>query len=158
MGAFVVVGGLNPLASDLALTPGQAGAFLTVYAISYAILSPLLVSLTGTIGRRRVLVAGFALFSLSNLFAALAPDATWLYVTRILAAAGAGLTTPVSAAVVAALAPPEARSKALAGVFFGLTLAQVIGVPAGSFIAYTFGWRAAFWTVVVLGLPMLVLL
>ena len=158
MGAFVVIGGLTPLAGDLGLTPGEAGLLLTVYAIAYAILSPLLVALTGGIGRRRVLVAGLSLFTLSNLIAALAPDETLLLASRVLAAAGAGITTPITAAVVAALAPPDTRSKALAGVFFGITLAQVIGVPAGSFIAYTFGWRAAFWTVTALGLPMLALL
>lgn len=158
MGAFVVVGGLTPLARDFGMPPGQAGALLTIYAISYAILSPLLVSLTGAISRRKVLVAALAVFTLSNVIAALAPSEAWLFATRVLAAAGGGLVSPLTAAVVAALAPPEARPKALAGVFFGLTMAQVIGVPAGSFIAYTFGWRASFWTVAVLGVPMLVLL
>ena len=57
-----------------------------------------------------------------------------------------------------ALAPPETRARTLAAVFFGMTLAQVLGVPTGSWIAYTFGWRWAFWVVVALALPCILLI
>lgn len=156
MGAFVVIGLLSPLANDLAMTPAQAGWVMTTYALAYAVLSPLLVALTGRIGRRRVLAIGMGLFTAANAASALAPSEGPLLIARIIAAAGAGMTTPVSAAVVASLAPPEMRARALAAVFFGLTLSQVIGVPAGSFIAYTFGWRAAFATVTLLAIPIVI--
>ena len=158
MGAFMVVGMLNPLAETMGMTAGQAGALMTVYALSYAVLSPLLVSLTGRIGRRRILTIGLGLFTLSCLVAALAPNNAVLFGSRILAAADAGLITPVAAAVAAGLSEPNRQARALASVFFGLTLAQVLGVPAGGFIAYTFGWRAAFFSVVVLALPVIWLL
>ncbi|SFI92891.1 MFS transporter [Jannaschia pohangensis] len=144
MGAFLVIGALGPLARDLSLTPSQAGWVLTTYALAYAPLSPLLVSATGGIGRRRVMVFGMGLFALAALASALAPTPGWLFAARVLAAAGAGMTTPVIAAVAAGLAAPEQRGKVLSLVFLGLTIAQVLGVPAGSWIAYTYGWRAAF--------------
>lgn len=152
MGAFVVIGILNPLAEDLDLTPDQAGWTLTFYAIAYAVGSPIGVALTGMWPRRTVLVAGIGLFGISSIWSAMAPGPELLFAARVVAAFGAGLYTPVAAAVAAVNSPPEARGKALAAVFFGLTLAQVVGVPAGSFVAHTFGWPSAFWIVAGLSL------
>ncbi|MDP5334268.1 MAG: MFS transporter, partial [Paracoccaceae bacterium] len=78
-----------------------------------------------------------------------------LHASRILAAAGAGIFTPVAAAVAAGLGAPGNRAKALAAVFFGMTMSQVLGLPLGSFVAYTFGWRAAFAVVLIVLLPCL---
>ncbi|MCB1342426.1 MAG: MFS transporter [Pseudooceanicola sp.] len=158
MGAFMVVGAMIPVAEDLGIAPATAGRLMIFYAMGYAILSPLLVALTGTVGRRRVLAIGMALFALANLVAALAHGPGILFASRILAAAGAGLLTPVAANVAATLSTPERRASALSAVFFGLTLSQVAGVPAGGFIAYTFGWRAAFALVALLSLPFITLI
>ena len=153
MGAFVLIGMLTPVGQDFGIDPGRTGWLMTTYAIAYAVLSPLLVSLTGSIGRRRVLAYALTGFALANLASALAPNEITLHLTRILAAAGAGVLTPVAASVAAGLSAPERRGKALAAVIFGLSLAQVLGVPAGSFIAYTFGWRVAFVVVALLAVP-----
>ncbi|MGR3433324.1 MAG: MFS transporter [Shimia sp.] len=156
--AFLVVGALEPLATGLGVTAAEAGTLLTAYAVGYVILSPVLVSVTGRIGRRRILAAAVAILGVSAAASALAPTFGALFLTRLGTAAGAGLFTPVAAAVAGALAPPEARAKTLAGVFFGLTLAQVVGVPAGAWLAYAFGWRVAFWLVAALSVPVLWLL
>lgn len=158
MGAFVVIGLLNPIADDFALSTSQAGWIMTSYALAYAVASPVLVSLTGKIGRRRVLTFGLGLFALAALASAIAPNAWSLNAARVLASFGAGMFTPVAAAVGAGLSAPERRGRALAAVFFGLTLAQVLGVPVGSFVAYTFGWRMAFLIVVALAIPCLFLI
>ncbi len=153
MGAFVVIGILVPLAADFGVSDAEAGMVMTVYALSYAVLSPLLVALTGAFGRRRVLLFSLTLFALAALLSALSPSIEVLFAARVLAAAGAGVFTPTCAAVVAATSPDEGRGKALAQVFFGLTLAQVLGVPMGSFIAYQIGWQASLGVVVLLALP-----
>ncbi len=158
MGAFVLIGMLTPVADGLGVTPARAGWVMTTYALAYAVLSPLLVSLTGQIGRRRVLAMSLSVFALANLLSAFAWNEVTLHIARVLAAAGAGVMTPLTAAVAAALSPDEQRGRALAAVFFGLTLAQVLGVPAGSWIAYTFGWRTAFVVVALLALPVVVLI
>ncbi len=155
MGGFIVISIIDPLAAGLDVSLPAAGMLMTVYAIAYAILSPVLVALTGRFGRRRVMFYGLLLFAVASLLSALMPTIGPLYVVRMAAAAGAGMMTPVSIAVVAGLAAPERRGKALAAVFFGLSLAQVLGVPAGSWVAYTFGWRMAFVIVFVLALPCL---
>lgn len=153
MGAFMVVGLLNPLAEDLGISAAAAGWVMTSYALAYAVLSPVLVSLSGTLGRRRVLAMGMAVFAAGCAVSALAPGEAMLFAGRMVASAGAGIFTPVAAAVAAGLSSPEQRGKTLAAVFFGLTLSQVFGVPVGGWVAYTFGWRSAFWVVVVLALP-----
>ncbi|MGJ8603126.1 MAG: MFS transporter [Marivita sp.] len=150
MGAFVVIGMVPLLATDLDISTAAAGGAMTVYALSYAVLSPLLVSLTGHIGRRRVIAAGMVVFALGAALSAIAPNVTVLYIARALAAAGAGVVTPVGAAVVAALAPKTTQGKSIAAFYFGLTLSQVLGVPIGGWIAFTFGWRVAFWIVLAL--------
>ena len=155
IGAFVVIGALVPITEGLGISAARGGWMMTTYAIAYAILSPVLVSLTGGVGRRRVLAAGLLLFAVSCVVAAMAPSDIVLNAARIVAAAGAGIVTPVGAAVAAGISKPEAQGRALSAVFLGLTLAQVVGVPVGSFIAYSLGWRAAFWIVGALALPVL---
>lgn len=153
VGAFGIIGLVEPLGADMRLTPAQTGQLLTAYAVAYAILSPLLVASTGRVGRRRIMATGLALFALAAAVSALSTNMTGLNIARILAAAGAGIFTPLAAAVAAALSPENERAKVLAAVFFGLTMSQVVGVPASSWIAYTFGWRWAFWMVFALAVP-----
>lgn len=153
VGAFVIIGVLEPLGAGLNIAPQRAGILMTVYALAYAVLSPVLVSLTGHIGRRRVMAFGLCLFLVSAILSATAQSLMTLSAARVIAAAGAGMFTPVGAAVVAGLFPAEQRARVLAAAMFGFTLAQVLGVPAGAWIAYTFGWRFAFWGVVVLNVP-----
>lgn len=158
IGAFGIIGLVEPLGEDMQISPVQSGQLLTTYAVAYTILSPLLVAWTGSIGRRRIMAAGFAMLALAALMSVLAPNMLVLNIARVLAAAGAGIFTPLAAAVAATLSPPEQRAKVLAAVFFGLTLSQVIGVPLSSWVAYTFGWRWSFAMVLVLALPCLLLI
>lgn len=156
MGAFIVTGIMTPLASGLDMTKLESGLVLTVYALAYAIGSPLLVSLTGARPRVFVLAVGMTVFLVGALLSAMATTSTVLYGARIIAALGAGLFTPVTSVVAMAVVAPENRGKALSQVFLGFTLAQVLGVPAGSYIGYTFGWQAAFLCVAVLSVICLV--
>jgi DHA1 family inner membrane transport protein len=150
VGAFVVVGVLNPIADTFQISASEAGFMMTAYAIAYAIGSPLCVAFSGRYSRRNVLMLGMALFGLGSLLTAIAATPSMLHGARIITALGAGMVTPVAAAVALAAAAPGQHGKALARVFFGLTLAQVLGVPVGSFIGYMFGWQTAFFIVVIL--------
>lgn len=156
IGAFLVIGAMVPIIEEFGVSPARGGWIMTSYAISYAVFSPVIVALTGGIGRRKVLALGLGLFALSCALAALAPNDIVLNAARVLAAAGAGIVTPVAAAVAAGISRPEMQGKALSAVFLGFTLAQVVGVPAGSFLAYSLGWRAAFWIIGALAVPVLI--
>jgi len=144
MGAFGVIGLLTPVAAGFDLTPSAAGWMMSLYALVYAIASPVLVALTGRIDRAGILVGGLALFGLGAAAAALAPDFPSLLAARAVMAVGGGFITPVSAAIGVALSPPAQRGRALALVFGGITLAQAVGVPACAWLGYALGWRSAF--------------
>jgi DHA1 family inner membrane transport protein len=150
MGAFVVIGIVSPIADGLGISKASAGTIMTVYAFAYAIASPVAVAATGNWTRRTVLSLALALFLGGTLISAVSTSLTMLAFSRIIVAIGAALFTPVAAGVAVALADPQSRGKALATVFGGLTFAQVIGVPVGAFLAYQFGWAAAFWAVAAL--------
>lgn len=152
MGAFLVIGIMTPMAADLGVAKADAGLLLTIYAIVYAISSPLLVAITGKVERVHVLVAGMVVLAAGALASALAADFFFLLAARALMALGCGVASPVAAAIGVALVAPALRGRALALVFGGMTMSQVIGVPAGAWLGYSFGWRLAFEVVVVLGL------
>jgi DHA1 family inner membrane transport protein len=143
LGAFVVVGLLSRIAADFHVGVATAGLLMTVYGLTYAVTSPLLVSAVGSVNRSIVVAAGLAAFVVGSLGAVFAPSFPALLVARAVMAMGAGLTAPLLAAVGAALVPPEQRGRALSINFAGFTIAQVAGVPAGSWLGYAFGWRSS---------------
>ncbi len=150
MGAFVVIGIVSPIAEGLGVSKASAGMVLTAYAFAYAVLSPVTAAITGTVSRRVVLTAALAIFCLGSVLSALSPNLLMLAASRMVVALGAAMFTPVAAGVAVAVTVPERRGKALATVFAGLTLAQVVGTPFGAWIAYRVGWSAAFWAVAAL--------
>ena len=147
MGVFVAIGLLLPIQQHFGLSDPQSGLILTIYAITYAFGSPVLVAATGGVSRRTVMLIGLGVFATSAILLALASSTAVLFAARALSALGAGLFTPITAGVAASISAPERQGKALATVFAGLTFAQVLGVPAGTWLGYTFGWQAAFWAV-----------
>src|SRR5579863_1227833 len=150
MGGFVVIGVLSPIAEGFGVSRPDAGWTMTAYAIVYCVASPLSVALTGRMDRKLVLLIGMAVFLAGALVAAFAHLFSTLLVGRAVMALGAGLVTPVTAAIAAALATPAERGAALAKVFAGLTVAQVLGVPVGAKLGYAFGWQSAFFAVAAL--------
>jgi len=149
-GAFLVIGMLSPLAQSLSMSKVQAAWVMSAYALGYALTSPVLIALTGALQRRTVILGGIVIFVAASLLSAIAPTPGWLYAARILAAIGAGMITPVAAAIAVATSTEATRGQALSFVFAGMTIAQVVGVPGGAFIGYTFGPSAAFVTAAIL--------
>ncbi|WP_159712819.1 MFS transporter [Geminicoccus flavidas] len=150
--AFMVIGMLPEIGASYAVPHWQAGWLMTVYALVYALTSPLLVAATGRVARRDVLSLGLGLLGLGALLSALAPSFPLILAARSLMAVGAGLITPVTTAIAVATVLPEQRGRALATVFGGFTIAQTFGVPAGVWLSYQFGWRTTFGIVSVLTL------
>lgn len=150
MGVFVVIGIVSPIAAALNVSKADAGIVITSYAIAYALLSPVGAALTGSLPRRTVLVGSLGLFCLGTLLSAVSTTLTMLALSRLIVALGAALYTPLSAGVAVAVAPIEERGRALAKVFAGMTMAQVVGVPLGAWMAYRFGWHAPFFLVAAL--------
>lgn len=155
-GAFLVIALLAPISQSLSMSKAQAGWVMGAYALAYAVSSPVFIALTGAWRRSAVILVGLGLFVAASAASAFATSPATLYVARIVAAAGAGMVTPVAAAIAVAISRPETRGAALSFVFVGMTMAQVLGVPGAAFIGYTFGVPVAFIVAATLGALMFV--
>ncbi|NIH83000.1 MFS transporter [Amycolatopsis viridis] len=149
--AFVVNGVLPELARSLNVSVGQAGQLVSVFAIAYAVLSPVLAAATGNWPRRTVLLAALGVFVLGNAVTALAPDYGLALASRVIAAAGAAAITPTAATAAAALAPPDRRGRAMSLVTLGLVSSTALGVPIGTLLGSVASWRQTMWLVAALG-------
>jgi predicted MFS family arabinose efflux permease len=147
---FLVSGVLPQIAADLHVTAAAAGSLVTIFALAYAFGSPLIAVATAGVERKRLLIVAIAAFALANLVAAFAPNFASLAAARALLALAAGTFMPAAVAVATALFAAERRGRAIALIYGGMTLATVVGVPAGTYLAAFAGWRAPFFGVAVL--------
>jgi DHA1 family inner membrane transport protein len=153
---FVIAGLLPELASAFDTSVPTAGLLISVYAIAVAVGAPIFTALTIKLPRKAVLLGLMGLFIAGNLLSAIAPTYEVLMVGRVLAAFCHGAFFGISAVVAANLVAEERRAAAIALMFTGLTLANVLGVPLGTLLGQTFGWRSTFWVVTGLGIVSLV--
>jgi predicted MFS family arabinose efflux permease len=150
--SFVVAGILPQVSKSLGVTVGVAGQMVTLYALSYALLSPVIAATAAHWPRKRLLLAGLAVFVVGNLLTAIVPTIEWVLASRLLAGLGAAMFSPTATATGASLVPPEKRANALAIVIAGLTSATALGSPMGTFIGGLGDWRSTMWFVTAVGL------
>jgi DHA1 family inner membrane transport protein len=148
---FVIMGLLPEVAADLRVSIPSAGMLVSGYALGVAVGAPVLAALTAKLERKRALLLLLGLFILGNLLCAMAPNYEVLMIARVVAAFCHGSFFGIGAIVAAHLVPANQRSRAIALMFAGLTLANVLGVPFGTFLGQWAGWRATFWAVTGLG-------
>jgi MFS transporter, DHA1 family, inner membrane transport protein len=149
---FVSVGLLPTIADDFRITLPTAGLIVSIYALGVTFGAPVLTALTGRMERKPLLLLLMVLFIAGNLLAALSSGFGLLLLGRVLSAFAHGVFFSVGATIAADLVPENRRASAIATMFMGLTVAIVTGVPLGTFIGQTFGWRATFYAVAGLGL------
>ena len=149
--SFVVAGILPQVARALEVPVAVAGQMVTVYALSYALLSPLIAALAAHWPRKRLLLVGLGVFIAGNAITALAPSLGWVLGSRFIAGLGAAMYSPTATATGAALAAPERRAQALAVVIAGLSSATALGSPLGTFIGSLGNWRDTLWFVCAVG-------
>lgn len=153
---FVVMGLLPQMAQDLDVSIPSAGMLVSGYALGVVFGGPLLAMATARLPRKAVLLVLMGVFVLGNLLCALAPDYTTLMAARVIAALAHGSFFGAGAVVAGHIAPPGKRAQAIALMFTGLTVANILGVPAGTWLGQALGWRATFWAVVGLGVVALI--
>ncbi|MFJ6833029.1 Cmx/CmrA family chloramphenicol efflux MFS transporter [Streptomyces sp. NPDC091209] len=144
---FMLSGLLQPIAHDMGVTIPRAGLLISAFAIGMVVGAPLLAVATLRLPRRTTLVALIAVFGLGQVAGALAPGYAVLFVSRVVSALACAGFWAVGAAVAIAMVPVTSRARALAVMIGGLSIANVLGVPAGAFLGEGLGWRAAFWAV-----------
>lgn len=144
---FMLAGLLPSIARDLHVTIPQAGMLISAFAIGMVVGAPLLAVATLRLPRRTTLIVLLAVFGLGQVAGALAPSYGVLFASRVVSALACAGFWAVGAAVAVATVPATSKARALAVMIGGLSIANVLGVPAGAFLGTAFGWRAAFWAV-----------
>lgn len=148
---FAAMGLLRSIADDFGLTEPRAGQVITAYALGVVVGAPLLTVWTSRWRRRTLLLVLMALFTVGNVVAAFAPTAGTLVAARFVAGIPHGAYFGVASLVAASLAGPGRQARAVSMVLLGLSVANVIGVPAATWLGEAMGWQAAFLAVGVIG-------
>ncbi|MFF5976779.1 Cmx/CmrA family chloramphenicol efflux MFS transporter [Streptomyces sp. NPDC012769] len=144
---FMLSGLLQPIAADMDVSIPRAGLLISAFAIGMVVGAPLLAVATLRLPRKTTLVALITVFGLGQVAGALAPNYAVLFASRVVSALACAGFWAVGAAVAIAMVPVGARARAMAVMIGGLSIANVLGVPAGAFLGEHLGWRSAFWAV-----------
>ncbi|QXG36891.1 MFS transporter [Pseudomonas viridiflava] len=153
---FVIMGLLPDVAADLGVSIPGAGWLVTGYALGVAIGAPFMAMATARLPRKAALVTLMGIFIVGNLLCALASDYDVLMFARVVTALCHGAFFGIGSVVAAGLVPANRRASAVALMFTGLTLANVLGVPLGTALGQYAGWRSTFWAVTVIGVIALI--
>ena len=148
---FVITGLLPDVAADLGVGVPRAGLLVTGYALGVTFGSPVMAVALARVPRRPALLGLVAIFVAGNALCALAPSYGLLMAARVLTALCHGTFFGIGALVATQVVPASQRSRAMALLFSGLTLANVLGVPGGTALGQWLGWRATFWAIVPIG-------
>lgn len=151
-GVNVVPGTLPEISASFGVPVSQSGQLITASSLVVAVSAPLFAAIVAGWDRRRLLALAILWYGLLHIACAAMPGLSSLLAVRMLAMVSPAIFTPQAAACVGMLVPLEQRGRAIAFVFLGFSAASVIGLPIGAYVGGTFGWRAAFVLVGVMGL------
>ena len=143
--SFVIAGVLPEISRTFHVSIGAAGQLTTAYAITYAIMAPLIAALAAHVPRKRMLLISLAIFGIANVITADAPRFGVAVASRVLAGIGAAMFAPTATGAAATLVTPKSAVSALSIVIAGLTVATALGSPMGAVIGGLGDWR---WTMV----------
>ncbi|MGW2680100.1 Cmx/CmrA family chloramphenicol efflux MFS transporter [Streptomyces sp. NPDC001436] len=144
---FMLSGLLPSIAEDMGVSIPRAGLLISAFAIGMVVGAPLLAVATLRLPRRTTLISLISLFGLGQVAGALAPSYGLLFASRVVSAFACAGFWAVGAAVAIAMVGKDQRARAMSVMIGGLSIANVLGVPAGAFLGEQFGWRSAFWSV-----------
>ncbi|MGW7583039.1 MFS transporter [Kitasatospora sp. NPDC054768] len=148
---FVIMGLLPRIAGDFGVSIPSAGLLVTGYALGVVVGAPLMTALGTRISRKTMLMLLMGLFTAGNLLSAFAPSFPVMLAGRIVTSLAHGAFFGIGSVVAAELVAPQKKAGAIATMFTGLTVANIVGVPLGTFVGQAVGWRATFAGVAALG-------
>ncbi|WP_214411806.1 MFS transporter [Sphaerisporangium fuscum] len=153
---FVIAGLLPEVAREFGVTEAVAGWLISGYALSVAVGAVALTAAATRFDRKHVLLGLMVLFIIGNLLSAVAPGYGVMMLGRVVAALCHGAFFGIGSVVAADMVAPSKRAGAIAMMFAGLTTANVLGVPFGTFLGQQFGWRSTFWAITAIGVVALI--
>lgn len=148
---FIIMGLLPDLSRSFSVSIPKAGLLVSAYALSVTVGSPIVALALSRVERTRALLILMGIFMGGNVLCALAPTYALLMTARVITALCHGAFFGIGSIVASNLVPRSERNQAIALMFSGLTIANVLGVPAGTALGQAFGWRFAFWALVPIG-------
>jgi len=149
---FTPMGLLPVIADGVQVSIPTAGMLVSAYAIGVMVGAPVMTLLFSRFGKRSALIALMLIFTIGNLLSAFAPSYTTLLLSRLFTSLNHGAFFGIGAVVAASVVPKDKQARAIAAMFMGLTVANIGGVPAATWIGQQVGWRVAFGGTAVLGL------
>jgi len=149
---FTPMGLLPVIADGVQVSIPTAGMLVSAYAVGVMAGAPVMTLLFSRFGKRAALMALMLIFTIGNLLSAFAPSYTTLLLSRLITSLNHGAFFGIGAVVAASVVPKEKQASAIAAMFMGLTVANIGGVPAATWIGQQVGWRVAFAGTAVLGL------
>jgi DHA1 family inner membrane transport protein len=149
---FVIAGVLPQVAGSLRVSEGQAGNLITAYALAIVVGGPILTLWLARFEKHKVLMGLMALFIAGNLIGAFTASYRVLLISRVIAGLTQGPFYGIGAVVATKLVSDKLAGQAVGQMFAGLTLANVLGVPGGTWIGNAFGWNTTFLVISALGL------
>ncbi|SFF19898.1 MFS transporter, DHA1 family, inner membrane transport protein [Paenibacillus catalpae] len=152
MTEFVIMGILPNVAGDLNVSISAAGQLITMYALGVAIGAPIMTILTSRIPQKKLLCILMLLFILGNGLSVIAPNYAVLMIARMITALTHGTFFGVGAVIASNLVRADKQAGAVSIMMAGLTIANIIGVPIGTYIGQNWGWRASFGAIAIMGI------
>jgi DHA1 family putative efflux transporter-like MFS transporter len=149
---FIIAGILDKVAADIGVSVSAAGQLITVFSLSYAFGTPVLMAVTSRLERRKLLLYALGVFVVGNGIAVLLPGFAFLVASRIVLALSTGVFVVTALTVASRMAPPEKQGSAIATLIMGFSTALIVGVPIGRVVAAAYNWKAIFGGIGVLGL------
>lgn len=149
---FVVAGILPQIANDFAIDIPTAGLMATTYALGVFVGAPILTILGARVPRKTMLIGLALIFTVGNVITAIAPTLPIALAGRVLTAFNHGTFFGIGSIIAASVVAKDRQASAIAFMFSGLTVANLLGVPLGTWLAQVFDWRLVFWIVAVIGL------
>ncbi|MFU0889246.1 MFS transporter [Kluyvera sichuanensis] len=148
---FLIAGILPQIATDFGVSIPAAGMMATSYALGVFVGAPLLTVLGARVPRKTMLVVLASIFTIGNIITATAPNLSLAIVGRIITSFNHGAFFGIGSIIAASLVAPGRKASAIAFMFSGLTMANLLGVPAGTWLAQAFSWRLVFWIIAGIG-------
>ncbi len=147
---FVTMGLIREIAGGVDVSIPSAGHVISAYALGVVVGAPVLAFFGARWPRRGLLIGLMAMFGIFNALSAVATSFSWLMLARFLGGVPHGAYFGVASLVAASLAPADRKGRAVASVMLGLSVANVVGVPAATWLGQHLGWRSAYWAVAAL--------
>ncbi|MBI6873365.1 MULTISPECIES: MFS transporter [Bacillota] len=155
---YIVSGILDTIANSLDITLATAGQLMTIFSLVYAIFTPILIGITSSIDRRKLMIFSLSLFVIGNILAFILPGYQLFVVARVVMALGAGMIVVTALTIATKIAPEGKQGSSIAIVMMGLSSSLIIGVPIGRIISSLLGWRVIFGVIALLGILAMILI